>query len=578
MAKKKANSRRSDAERMASQHRQANISEYFDRNIAQLGFNSKQKALVTAVKEGVDNALDACEEFGILPSLLVQTIPMADQDVLKLIIRDNGPGIPRKSIDGVFAQLLYGSKFHRVQQTRGQQGIGISAAGMYGLKTTGQPVRVVSKPQPKKPAFEVILKIDVERNCAEILEEREFTDTKDWFPDGTGVHIEIPMKAVHKKGRQSVDAYLEQTAIANPHAEIEWRAPSGEVFLYERSSDELPPATKEIDPHPHGVELGDLERMLKKTPEKKLGGFFNKEFSRFSPSKVKTVTAAAKLTPQSWVASVEHPAIVKMHDEMLATKFMAPSTDCLAPIDAKNLLRGLSKEIGAEFFAAETRSPSVWGGSPFLVEAAIAYGGKLPGDEQSVVYRFANRVPLIYQQSGCACFRAVQEVAWKGYGLSQPRGALPVGPLVILLHVASTSVPFTNPAKEAVAEHEEIAKEMKLALQKCGQHLKRYLSRRNRMRRESERRDVFHRYIGEIAANLSAITGAVQEDLVSSLTATAQRHTEAADVELDDEGNVIEPSARGKADPNVLILETASAPQVSDDDTLFGNASSRRSR
>ena len=236
------------------------------------------------------------------------------------------------------------------------------------------------------------------------------------------------------------------------------------------------------------------------------------------------------------------------------------------------------QEIGAEFFGAETRSPSVWGGSPFLVEAAIAYGGKLPGDEQAVVYRFANRVPLIYQQSGCACFRAVQEVAWKGYGLSQPRGSLPVGPLVILLHVASTSVPFTNPAKEAVAEHEEIAKEMKLALQKCGQHLKRYLSRRNRMRRESERRDVFHRYIGEIAANLSAITGEVREDLVSSLTATAQRHTEAADIELDDEGNVIEPVARGKVDSNVLILDNASAPQVSEDDTLFGTATSRRSR
>ena len=174
----------------------------------------------------------------------------------------------------MFAQLLYGSKFHRVQQTRGQQGIGISAAGMYGLKTTGQPVRVVSKPQPKKPAFEVILKIDVERNCAEILEEREFTDTKDWFPDGTGVHIEIPMKAVHKKGRQSVDAYLEQTAIANPHAEIEWRAPVGGGLPVRTVERRTAPSHQRNRSTPPRRGAGRLGADVEEDPRKKIGWFF----------------------------------------------------------------------------------------------------------------------------------------------------------------------------------------------------------------------------------------------------------------------------------------------------------------
>ncbi|MEM7623788.1 MAG: DNA topoisomerase VI subunit B, partial [Planctomycetota bacterium] len=535
----------------------------------------------------------------------------------RVTVTDNGPGIVRRQVENIFGKLLYGSKFHRLKMSRGQQGIGISAAGMYGLMTTGKPMVITTRPNAKKPAHHIELAMDTTKNKPEVTVDRE-TDEFFETSSGTGTRVAIQLEAKYVRGKTSVEAYLEQTAIANPHAEITFVPPEkasedpsldgalngardtprdglsaggvgggerssksfdrttelADKIVYPRAVDENPPETVEIKPHPYGVELGNFLRMLKQTQEKQLTGFFKHEFSRVPPAIVKEVTAKANtkdktITGQTYVSTIEHDAAERLYQALQDAKLRAPPTDCLAPIGVRTLLAGLLKGVKAEFYTASTRPPSVYRGNPFQIEAAIAFGGDLAGDESARVIRFANRVPLLYQQSACSAFKAVCDTGWKNYGLSQPRGGAPVGPLVVMIHMASVWVPFTSESKEAIADYDEIRKEMKLALQECGRKLGTYVRKRAKMRREGERRDVFSRYIGEIAKACSAITGDEASEIYDALKRQAQARTALADAVLDEDGNVIDDGSgsgaakkNGKPDhgDDVIILDEHGVP------------------
>ncbi len=584
---------KADAESMAKGQREISVSEFFAKNRHLLGFDNPRKALLTTVKEAVDNALDACEEAGILPDLtitleeLVAPPSASKPGRYRITITDNGPGIVRAQVDNILGKLLYGSKFHRMKMSRGQQGIGISAAGMYGLMTTGKPMVITTKPKKTKPAHHIELAMDTTKNRPEVTLDIETDD----FPEtssGTGTRVSLELEARYQRGKASIDTYLEQTAIANPHAKITFIRPGGcdaptleeagegettnaagpvrtiedDVrVMHPRTVDVLPDETSEIQPHPYGVELGMFLRMLKSSEEKQLGSFLKKDFCRVTPSVANEVYKAAStkkqsISGQTWLKTIDHEIAERIYTAPQGAKLRAPPTDCLAPIGVRTLLAGLLKGVRAEFYSASTRKPAVYRGNPFQIEAAIAFGGDLKGDETARVIRFANRVPLLYQQSACSAFKSVVETSWRGYGLSQPRGGAPVGPLVVMIHMASVWVPFTSESKEAIADYDEIRKEMKLALQECGRKLGTYMRRRQRMKRDSERRDVFERYIGEITKACSALTGTDSEELYEALLKQAKRRTEIADKQLDDEGNFIkEGNGRLDHDDGVIIVE-----------------------
>ncbi len=544
------------AESMAAMQREISVSEFFAKNRHLLGFDNPRKALLTTVKEAVDNSLDACEEAGILPHIRVEIEHLKEtaDTRYRVSVQDNGPGIVRAQIERIFGSLLYGSKFHRLKMSRGQQGIGISAAGMYGLMTTGKPVRIVSKPGLKKASHEVILKMDTSKNRADVVDDKERADLDELFPEGRGTRVEIELEGKYLKGRASVDEYVELTAIANPHASFTYIAPaqSGDdgprLYEYPRGVEELPPEAVEILPHPHGIELGTLIQMLERTQSTQLGAFFKSEFSRVSPKVAKEICAHAGLTERSWVKQIGHAEAERLFKAIQEVRIMAPPTDCLSPIGPRTLIKGLQKGLKPDFIAVSSRPPAVYRGRPFLIEAGVAYGGNLPGDDAASVHRFANRVPLQYQQSACATFKSVLDMDWKRYGLQQPRGALPVGPLVVTIHMASVWVPFTSESKEAIAGYEEIEKEMRLALQECGRKLGIYLRRRQQMRREGERRSLFERYIGEVAKACGAITGLDPAPLYEALTATAAKKTERADIQMDEEGNIVKTPTKKRRD------------------------------
>ena len=487
---------------MAEKQREISVSEFFTKNRHLLGFDSPAKALLTTVKEAVDNALDACEEAGILPDLILE-IQEVNETRYRVSVQDNGPGIVKAQVPRIFGQLLYGSKFHRLRQSRGQQGIGISAAAMYGQLTTGRAISVISKVGAGKPAHRFEIQIDTRRNAPVVVADHEV----EWIP-AHGTRVELEIEATYKKGRHSVDGYVEQTAMANPHAQIVYVDPKGERVEYPRVAQELPVPPKEIKPHPHGVELGILLKMLHETKAKNLQGFLTSEFSRVSAASADEIAKTAMLPPSYSPHKAARDQAEALYKAIQVTKLMAPPANVLSPIGEELLLAGMKKQVEAKFYAATSRSPAVYRGNPFCVEAALAFGGEsLPGDELITMLRFANRVPLLYQQSACAVSKSVTQTNWKAYGLQQSRGALPTAPMLLMVHIASVWVPFTSESKEAVASYPEIMKEIKLALMDVGRKLGIFIRRGLRESDEEKKRSYIEKYIPHIGIALQEILG-----------------------------------------------------------------------
>jgi DNA topoisomerase-6 subunit B len=507
---------------MAGQQREISVSEFFTKNRHLLGFDSPSKALLTTIKEAVDNSLDACEEAEILPELIGE-IRQSTENRFRIAGEDNGPGIVRAQVPRIFGKLLYGSKFHRLRQSRGQQGIGISAAGMYGQLTTGKPVLIESRVGEQHPAHQFLLVIDTLKNEPVIKRDVQV----DWEGKPHGTRVEIELEGTYKGGRHGAGEYLRQTALANPHVRITYKDPKNKETVWERATDLLPEPALEIKPHPYGVEVGLLLRMAKQTKSRQLSAFFKDEFSRVGPKAAAAIVEGAGLSSRTSPRRLTPEAAESLIASVRRTRIPAPPTNCLSPIGEERLEASLIEQFpGAGFVTAVTRAPSVYRGNPFQVEIGLAYGGSLPADELCQLYRFANRVPLQYQQGACAVTRSVLQTNWRSYGLQQSRGALPAAPLVLLVHIASVWVPFTSESKEAVAAYDEIVKELKLSVQDAGRKLGRFIRRGQRERDADRKRKYIEKYIPHIGIALQEILGLSEQqerDIVETLTDTLER-------------------------------------------------------
>ncbi len=495
------------AHEMAAMQREISVSEFFAKNRHLLGFDNPRKALLMAVKEACDNSLDACTEAKILPNIYVE-LQQIKEDRFKVIVEDNGPGIIKEQIPKIFGKLLYGSKFHRLKQSMGQQGIGISAVLLYGQLTTGKGMQIISRISEKHQAHFFEIHIDTQKNQPVIAEDK----TVEWKKEH-GTRIEVELNGTYQKGKQSVDEYVKEIALINPHAQIVYKTPEKEIITYPRAVSELPIEAKEIKPHPYGVELGVLIRMLHSTNAGTVSSFLQNDFSRISQQLATEICEQAKVSPRAKPSTIAREEAENLFNVIQKTKIIAPPTDCLSPLKEEALVKGLKKEINAEFYTAVTRSPSVYRGYPFLIEVAIAYGGSLEKDEHIRVMRYANRVPLLYQQGACSSTEAIVDTGWKSYGLSQSKDSLPIGPVVIVIHMVSVWVPFTSEAKEAIAHYPEIIKEMKLALQEAGRQMWSYIRKTVRAREQQEKINLFEKYIPELANALGELTGEKKEML-----------------------------------------------------------------
>jgi DNA topoisomerase-6 subunit B len=580
--------RRATAEQMATKQREISISEFFTKNRHLLGFDNPSKALLTTIKEAVDNSLDACEEAGILPELTIEVRDLAldaqgqgeltkGEGRFVVVVEDNGPGIVKAQVPKIFGKLLYGSKFHRLKQSRGQQGIGISAAAMYGQLTTGRPIRVTSRTGKGKPAHVFDIQIDTRKNNPTVVADEE---QREWHQEH-GTRVELEIVADWRTGQRFVNRYVEHTALANPHATVHYLRPRQARLTFPRATEDLPREAQEIKPHPHGVELGALMLMASESKSHDVKGFLQTAFSRVSPPVAGQILRAAGLKERLRPRQIgEDRALAeKLHQGILATRIMAPSTGCLSPIGDELMRRGLvsflsvietegpeeegqldldaaakkktgrkkgkieeappqvpeaTPEEGVEkikghnyFIATVTRPPKVYRGNPFQVEVGLAYGGSWPADKTIELFRFANRVPLLFQRGACGMTEAIVKTDWRNYLLSQPKGSLPVGPMALLVHIASVWVPFTSEAKEALAHYPEIVREIQLAAQECGRKLATFIRKKQHADYQAQRRSIFELYIEEVADAIHKITGKSRDGIRRDFLRVAEQVTEA---------------------------------------------------
>jgi DNA topoisomerase-6 subunit B len=588
----KAPKRRATAEQMAQKQREISISEFFTKNRHLLGFDNPSKALLTTIKEAVDNSLDACEEAGILPEITIEVRDLAFDaskggDLTKgegrfvVAVEDNGPGIVKAQVPKIFGKLLYGSKFHRLKQSRGQQGIGISAAAMYAQLTTGSPIRVTTRTGKGKPAHFFEIQIDTRKNNPVVTEDRELAD---WHPDH-GTRVELEIVASWQQGQRFVNRYVEHTALANPHGTFHYLRPKQDRLSFPRATADLPKEALEIKPHPHGVELGALMLMAAESKSHDVKGFLQAAFSRVSPSVADEILKRAALKGRVRPRGLAEDRVLaeKLHKAIGETKIMAPPTNCLSPIGDELMKKGLisflnvietegpddeeqldldqaskkkvsKKEKAAKaeapevpdappeegvekikghnyFISTVTRPPKVYRGNPFQVEVGLAYGGSWPADKTIELFRFANRVPLLFQRAACGVTEAIVKTDWRNYLLSQPKASLPVGPMALLVHIASVWVPFTSESKEAVAHYPEIIREIQLAAQECGRKLATHIRKKQHLDYQAQRRGIFELYVEEVAVALHKISGRSKDAIQREFMKVANQVTEA---DLDD--------------------------------------------
>lgn len=513
-------------EKIFSEFKEHSVAEFFKKNQQMLGFSGKTRSLTTIVHEYVTNSLDACEEAGILPDVTI-TITELDKEKYKVIAEDNGPGIPEKHLGKALGMMLAGTKFHRYCQQRGQQGIGASGCTMYAQITTGKPIHVVSRYDSRRISCD--LSIDLKSNSPRIAnllkEDGSF---------GSGLRVEAEVAEVkYDLSSFGVYEYIRRTALSNPHLQITLIDPEKQKFSFPRSDSKVPPKPMVVQPHPMGLSTNDLIDFAHREREcRRISSFLQERFVRVSAGKVDELRQLCpdvdfdkKPADLQWH---EAEKIVKaIHNEKV--KWIAPATDSIIPIGQEQIEKSLKNIMAPEFVVVTERPPKIYkGGIPFAVEAAIAYGGGAgkngmernngtaksgatsgqPGTSgappaQSEVIRYANRAPLLFDNSGCAITEAVKEIDWKRYKIRN----FEEEPVSVFVNLCSVYVPYTSAGKQAIADEEEVVQEIKNAIMEAARELQRYLGGKHRERDRAERKKAILRYVTQLSKDLPELAG-----------------------------------------------------------------------
>jgi len=391
---------------------------------------------------------------------------------------------------------------------------------MYGNISTGKPAHIESKIEGKdEVAWKMDITIDTKLNRPVVTNDQAFM----WEGKEHGTKVEYTTKGRYITGKQSIYEYLRNTAIVNPHTRIEFHDPEGKKTVFERATEQMPPKSKEIKPHPEGMEIGDLMKYAHNTTQKTVSAFLKNDFSRITDRIADEILTKAAIPPNTKPQSLSRDHCKAIIQAITTVKIMAPQMDCLSPIGDTLIKKGLMQVLEGlkpDYYATPvSRSPKAVNGNPFIVEAGIVYGGQIPAEEQVTILRFANRVPLLYQQGACAITKAISEVDWRRYGLEQRGGkGIPYGPAIILVHVASTKVPFTSESKEAVASFEELQNEIEQALRLCARNLKSHLNKMEKKTKTGAKFQIVQNLIPAIAKRSSLMLNRPVPDLSRTIS------------------------------------------------------------
>jgi DNA topoisomerase-6 subunit B len=500
---------------------QSSTAEYFAKNLQQVGFSSPTKAVLTTLKEAVDNALDACEASEILPEIAVTLEKLGpgaskNTDLIRIRVEDNGPGIEMEDLPKVFGEYLASSKFGRGQCSRGQQGIGISAATTWAQLTNARGVLVLSKTIKMRKAIRAQIDVDIKQNKG-VFKSKESID---WDKlHGTQVEFLIDGR-VQLNGEGGVISYLEGTILVNPHLTLEYKLLDQEAVRVERVAHSVPTIPEATLPHPQTFKLGELMTHASLYGKVTVDKFLKTGFSRVSDSTIKDLVAAG--LPKNILAeacnSLGEQEFKTLYQAIQKVEFASPSTKSVLTIGEEALGESIKRMGLIDFFAVVTRKPRICDFKPVVVEVALARFQNRVGelDDPVQLLRFANRVPLQFDKASCAITKAIESVNWRAYGLNQPKGSLPVGPYIFAVSVTSPFIKFKNASKETIDASDELVEEIRRALIQAGQKLSKHIKKEFR-EADLERKLAHIEQFGPILVEtLGRITKAKPERLIKA--------------------------------------------------------------
>jgi len=534
----------------ATTFEEISASDFFYRNRDIAGFTNPSRAIFAAIRELVENSLDAAETSKIPPEIYVRLSfegeATKETQIYKLRVEDNGCGIQPRFIPSAFGQVLYGSKY-KLKQMRGTFGLGGKMAVLYGQITTHQPAFVTSSTGSAK-IYQFKLMIDIQRNRPIIIDRKVIINKEQW----RGTIVEFTLEGDYLRAMPKIIEYFKQTAMVNPYANLTFVDPKGRLYKFTRGTTEMPAPPKETLPHPYGVDVELLQRLIQITTDKNMLDFLRHHFHRvgeitgqkfliFSglsnalcdahgklmPNEINWVEGRlhcsrcgkeAKLNPSKNPKRLSHEEIVRlMHDLKKFKEFLPPDASCLSPLGEELLKAGIVKELNPDYLVVHQRKPSTYAGHPFIVEMGIAYGGDIPKRGCFMIYRFANRIPLLYDEASDVSYRVITGMNWRRYKVS------PDMPIAIVVHICSTKVPYKTVGKEFIADRPEVRREVANALREVGRQLQHFLSRQEHVHMEKRRLGVFSKYLPKIAQFSAKLAGRERLPDIEKLLKSVQK-------------------------------------------------------
>ena len=491
--------------------------DFFYRNRDIAGFTNPSRAIFAAVRELVENSLDAAESLKIPPDVYVRLSyegeASAETQIYRLRVEDNGIGIPPRHIPSAFGQVLFGSKY-KLKQQRGTFGLGGKMAILYGQITTHQPAYITSSTEMSK-IYMYKLMIDIQRNRPLILDRKVLINKEQW----RGTIVEFSLEGDYFRAMPKLLDYFKQTAMVNPYANLTFVDPKGRLYRFTRVTKEMPVPPKETKPHPYGVDVELLQRLIQITPYKNMLEFLKNHFHRVGEITAQKFLEFSNLSPSKNPKKLTHEEIVRlMHMLKKYKDFLPPDASCLSPISEDLLKAGILKELKPEFVVVHQRKPATYAGHPFIVEFGLAYGGEIPKRGNFIVYRFANRIPLLYDEASDVSVRVITAMNWRRYRVN------PDMPIAILVHVCSTKVPYKTVGKEFIADRPEVRREIANGLREVARQIQHFMSKREHVDRERKRLGVFSKYLPKIAQFSTQLAGKQKPPDIEKLLTSVKKY------------------------------------------------------
>jgi DNA topoisomerase-6 subunit B len=490
---------------------------FFYRNRDIAGFTNSSRAIFAAIRELVENSLDAAESLKIPPDIYVRLSfegeASKETQIYKLRVEDNGSGIQPRHIPSAFGQVLFGSKY-KLKQQRGTFGLGGKMAVLYGQITTHQPASVTSSTGTAK-IYSFKLMIDIQRNRPVILDRKVQINKDQW----RGTIVEFCLEGDYLRAMPKILEYFKQTAMVNPYANLTFVDPKGRLYKFARATTVMPDPPKETLPHPYGVDVELLQRLIQMTPYKNMLEFLKRHFHRVGEKTAAKFLDFSGLSPSKNPKKLSHEEIVRLMQMLKKFKdFLPPDASCLSPLGEELLKAGITQQLNPEYLVVHQRRPSTYAGHPFIVEVGIAYGGDVPKIGRFVIYRFANKIPLLYDEASDVSFRVINSMNWRRYRVS------PDMPIAIVVHICSTKVPYKTVGKEFIADRAEVRREVANELREVARQLGHFMSRREHVDKEKKRLSVFAKYLPRIAEFSAALAGKERLPNIEKLLKSVQKY------------------------------------------------------